>query len=399
MNKSFAAGALLAALIILSSLPQPAHARHVLDAGTNLSFWWTIYEENENGIRQMGSQDPAADVTSGFSIRQARVVLYYEDTDHNLGAMAQVRLEENVSILDFYGVWKPRHYFNLYVGQMKIPSTYEVLASDAELDFITRSSLSMDIADWALSRTPYQGYGAFKGIHCYNRDVGIGIKGSIGPRSDRRLVRYFLMVSNGLGAGIFIGGKEKKGFIYSNDFGDYFYGARLDVSPKKWLTLGGHYSYNRHDNMLFNDEKSVYDLNRYSWSADLRVKFPLVRITGMYGGGKVDEDFFDTGLDNMEYSGWEVKGFVTVWKEHLELGVRYDAYINENNENGDETQQNNWTFGINFMPISAIRIQTNYIIKKTESDYEPDFDDNIFFVNFQYRMAVRGILGGRSGSK
>jgi hypothetical protein len=267
---------------------------------------------------------------------------------------------------------------------MKTPSIYEAITPDAELDFISRSILSTNLPDWSLSRTPY--YSAFYGTRTSNRDMGIGIKGKTGYKEN---TSYFLMVGNGLGPNLFIGGKENKGYAFTNDFGDYFYGARVDISPVKRLTLGGHYSLNKHNNILFNDEKTVFDLNRYSWSADLHLNLWKAEFTTMYGAGKVKDEYFYTQAENLEYSGYELKLLLSLM-ESLQLGVRYDKYIYKFLKSGSYPDASNITFGTNFTPIQDIRIQLNYVIKKSGNEIEPDLGDNILFMNLQWAYGTIG---------
>ncbi len=359
-----------------------------LDMEGNMSLWWNIYEQNENGIMQARSQDPAADVVSGFNLKQGRISFNYEDTESSLGARLQIRLEERVSLLDGYGFWRPFQFFNLYLGQMKVPSTYESLTSDTELDFISGTTLSRNLTDWSLSRSPY--YSALYGSRSYNRDLGIGIKGAFGPMANPELISYFLMMGNGLGANLFIGGRESKEFMFSNNPGDYFYGARLDISPINCLTLGGHYSLNRHDNMLFNDEKTVFDLDRYSWSMDSRLEFSRVLLAVMYGTGKVDDNYFYTAQKDLSYSGYEVKCLIWLIHNLLQIGARYDTYTHKFLESGVSTDQNNLTIGINVTPTRSLRLQLNYIFKDTQSESEPDPGDNVLFLNIQYSFSIKG---------
>jgi hypothetical protein len=374
-------------VVLLMSLPDHSHAGR-LDIEGSMSLWWNIYEENENGIRQARTQKPAADVASGFNLKQGRVSLNYEDTKRPIGARIQIRLEERIAILDGYGIWRPTRFLHLYLGQMKVPSTYETLISDNDLDFISPSTLSKNLTDWSLSRAPY--YSAFYGSRSYNRDLGIGIKGGLGSASDADLVSYFLMAGNGLGANLFIGGRESKEFVFSNNFGDYFYGMRFDISPLRWFSLGGHYSRNRHDNMLYNDGKTVFDLDRYSWSTDLRLGIQRVQFIAMYGAGKVDDEYFYAESKSLEYSGYEARFLIWLMPERFQLGARYDTYTRRFLESGNLPDESNLTFGINFIPTHDIRLQLNYVLKKTEEDIEPDLDDNILFLNFQYSFNADG---------
>jgi len=47
--------------------------------------------------------------------------------------------------------------------------------------------------------------------------LGMGIKGQLWENK----ARCFAMIGNGLGANLYIGGKEHKQFIYANGFGEW----------------------------------------------------------------------------------------------------------------------------------------------------------------------------------
>jgi hypothetical protein len=344
----------------------------------NINVWWNVYEQNENGVQQSGTKDNAADVASGFNIKQAR--LTYDYNKSPFSARAQVRFEERVALLDCYISWQPCHLAQLYIGQMKVPSTYEALAPDKNLDFISRSSLSKVLTDWSLSRPPY--FSPFYGNRSDYRDMGIGIKGNLGIKTIPDLASYFLMVSNGLGANLSIGSNESKEFILSNNFGDFFYGARLELSPISLIKLGGHYSLNKHNNILYNDGKTILDFKRHSWSVDMSLELLFLRFVAMYGEGEVDDDYFQANVTNSNYSGWETKLLAEIIKNKLQLGVRFDRYTDKY-LNGFPIDQDNLTFGLNFLPTSNVRVQLNYIKKITDDVTQPDLNDDIVFFNFQ----------------
>jgi hypothetical protein len=136
--------------------------------------------------------------------------------------------------------------------------------------------------------------------------------------------------------------------------------------------------------MLFNDGKTVFDLDRYSWSIDSRLDLWRVQFVAMYGAGKVDDDYFYTAQEDLKYSGYEAKLLVWLIDNRLQFDVRYDTYTHKYLESGISTDQNNLTFGVNFMPVSGILIQLNYVFKKKENKIEPDLKDNILFLNCQY---------------
>lgn len=353
-----------------------------LSAEADVSFWWVIYEENENGILQEVSKDKAAQSASGFYLNRARIILYPSLPEYKLFSKLQVQLEGDVQLLDAWLSYRPISLVNIYVGQMKVPSTYEVATNEFDLDFITRSAFSRNVVNYSLLKTPYES--PFRGLNSHMRDLGIGIKGSWDAGQDRDVFRYFVMIGNGLGSNLNIGGSGNPGFMVGNKFGDYFYGIRAEALPFEWMTIGGHYNYNVHNNMLFNDKKTVYDIDRTSWSADCRLKLPWgFRATGMYGQGVIDDNWLRIDKKNYEYAGWEAKVFKEFFNDKLELGVRYDSYGYEINESGQTIDENDWTFGINYKPISFVRLQLNYMIKDTVHPYEKDLRDNVVFFNVE----------------
>lgn len=344
----------------------------------NINVWWNIYEQNENGVKQAGTKDDAADVTSGFNVKQARLTYDYNKNAFN--AKTQIRFEERVALLDCYISWQPSDLIQIYTGQMKVPSTYEALEPDERLDFITRSSLSKNLTDWSLSRPPY--YSPFYGNRSDYRDMGVAVKGGVSHKNTPDLFSYFLMIGNGLGANLAIGGQESKEYVLSNNFGDFFYGARLEFSPINLVKLGAHYSFNKHDNILYNDNRTALDFKRHSWSADACFKFSLLKLIAMYGEGEIDDDYFHADLTNLKYSGWETKLLADIIKDKLQLGVRFDRYT-EKYFNEVVIEYDDVTFGINYIPVSNVRIQLNYTTKTTDSNSEPETDNDILFLNFQ----------------
>lgn len=367
-------------ITVFFGITTATYAEPELEIQGELDFWFTLYEENENGILQSSTQDPAVDEVSGFNIKRGRLNFLFDEPDKNLGGKFQIRLEEKVDILDFYIHWYPKETFQLYLGQMKVPSTYEAMLANSDLDFISRSTLAGLLTDWSLSRTSY--YSSFYGNKSVYRDAGIGAKGSYKNENGHEYFKYFFMIGNGLGHSLYIGGNESKEFIFANEFGDYFYGLRLDCMPSENLAFGGHYTINNHNDTLFNDKKSVFDLKRNSHSIDVRYDVPDFRLAFMYGGGVIDDDFFHTGETNLDYSGWEAK-LVVPLNDTLEAGLRYDNYSYMAHGAENATNQNNITLGLNYQIEKNMRLQLNYLMKDTDDNLTPDLNDDILYFNFQ----------------
>lgn len=340
-------------------------------------LWWTAYEELQNGLRQAGSNDLAQQEVSGFSLRRARVSLQDTLAGGQARFKIEVLFEKSARLTDCFLAAQLADGMELLFGQMKIPSTYEVMAPTSRTDFIERASVSALSADWALSRTPF--ISTFMGNRAYLRDVGAAVVGRLGQ------VRYRAMVGNGLGANLFVGGQQNKEFIHTNGLWNWFYGLRLDAALRDWLAVGGHANLNRHDDMMFNDTRTVIDLHRRSWSADALVKLPRrTRLRGLYAGGVVDDDYYPDGKRNFEYAGYEVKALHWLQPEQLEIGLRFDRYEYEFSESGDRVVQDSWTAGANYYWGQEIKVQANYIWRQTDQQYEPDLDDDALLVNVQF---------------
>jgi hypothetical protein len=50
----------------------------------NISLWWDIYEQNENGVKQPRTGELAADIANGFALKKARATLKHENQDYHL---------------------------------------------------------------------------------------------------------------------------------------------------------------------------------------------------------------------------------------------------------------------------------------------------------------------------
>jgi hypothetical protein len=301
--------------------------------------------------------------------------------DGRFEGLVSLRLEERTDVIDFWGAYHAAPWASFYLGQMKIPSTAEVLTPDHLTDFIARATFNKRVGDYSLSATPFTS--PFLGVRTYNRDLGAAFKGVV-PGPDQPIFSYFLMVGNGLGGNTFIGGEESPEFIYTNDFGEYFYGVRLDGYLQDWLRIGGHYNINRHNKIIIQDKKTTADLERTSWSGDLTIKLPIgLRIEGFYGEGRI-EDFWYSQDSIFDYNGWGVWAVQSLFDDGLQFLVRYDTYDSENQDDFDHTAQNNWSFGINLRPSPWLRFQFNYVWKDTVNELVDDTKDDIIYVNVQY---------------
>jgi hypothetical protein len=395
----------------VASADSAAAAIHVgLEATT--SIWWTIREEVENGLRQSGSEDPADDVASGFNFRQGRLGLSFSSGSGALEALLRVRLEERTDLIDFWGLYRPVPSVALVAGQMKIPSTGEVLAADNRLDFITRTTFGRIVCDYALARTPY--ISPLMAVKSYDRDLGIAAR--LDWPAARPRARAFFMVGNGLGGNRYVGGEESPEFLFTNGIGEHHYGIRLEARLREraagldpgcegdatgtrrestsrlpWieeLALGAHGSLNRHEDVALDARGPVLDFDREARSVDLRASFAWgQRIEGFLGSGELDDNWGGARY-RFDYSGWGIWSLWAPGRGSWEIGLRHDRLESGYRQARESTVQRHWTVGANWRPRPPLRLQLNYVAKATAGVADPDRSDDIAYLNVQYTFAT-----------
>ena len=365
-----------------------------IDIGAYFQLWY-IYEKVENGKRQSVTEDKAVKEASGFSLHRARI--YLDTNSDKINGKMSVKLESGTpGLLDAYAYLTfIDEKLEFWAGQMKIPSTYEVATSSAELDFATRSRFSSEVTNWSLSKST-SSISPFTSVQTKLRDLGLGLKGEI------FYLKYFFMLGNGLGANLFIGGDENKEFVYTNSFGAYFYGVRLswdlikyfikdeqDGFPVNSFCLGGHYNRNKHNDILYRDTKTVLDIDRESWSVDMQIMIlNRIRLIGMYGKGVIKDDIDYNNETDYTYSGWELKGIVEILKDTLKAGFRFDSFTEKNSIfGGVEESTNAYTIGLEYISKLQLQLQLNYKWKCLDSDLNKDKDDDIFTIALQCDMS------------
>ncbi len=361
--------------------------------GGYVQVWYTVLEAVENGLRQPLTENEAAQQSSGFIVNRAR--LQINIGKKKLKGHFSIRFEGSPpGLLDaFFCYPLLGHRMELHAGQMKVPSTYEVALSAAELDFLTRSLFSQNIVDFSLCRTPTVSAPRFNSVRTYNRDLGVALKGQVPG------VSYFIMVGNRFGANRFIGGRENKQEIFTNGFGSYLYAARLVFRtfweeaqtngghPMLSFRAGTHVSWNNHPDIVLDDERTVLDIERLSWSADVQARVAdFFDLTAMYGECFVEDDFDNNGRTDYRYHGWELKAVVNLFSRALKLGFRYDLYSDEWHENGAEDLLHSYVMGITFDRRAYIKLQLNYKWKVLESPVDFDLDDNVLSLAAQVRF-------------
>jgi Phosphate-selective porin O and P len=361
-------------------------------------LWATIWEQMQDakGLFQRPSGDEAADAVSGFRLAKARLGIRLAHPPWNLSLHAQVKLDHDFALLDADLAWAPAPWFSLHAGQFKIPGTYEALLDDRRLDFIVRADITTALADFALSRSQHP-VSLLYGSSPLLRDLGVAAKGEVGGRS--LTGRYFLMVSNGLGANTYFGGLTSKEYFLTNR-AQFFYGGRLELTAASAVTLGAFGSYNRHDNIVFNSGRAVYDINRRMVGGDLRVAVPGtgLRLGMLGGGGRIYDDFNGDGKTDLRYSGWAASAvwdvfpalrLATSWAipqgHALELAGRFERFDQEVDESGLTSRRERTTVGVSYVAATYIKLQLEYILRRGDDPaaVAPNLANDAFLANLQ----------------
>jgi phosphate-selective porin OprO and OprP len=155
----------------------------------------------------------------GFDIRKARV-----DLTGNLTPFLSYRLltdfAEKPKIIDAYAEFKFNDYFNITLGQFKVPFSVENLTPDRKLDVIDFSQ----VVDALVFRSN-DVIGNQNG-----RDIGIQLGGALVKKGNSNLLEYRLGVFNGSGINIADTANKAKDIA-----------GRLIINPLKGLSIGTSY--------------------------------------------------------------------------------------------------------------------------------------------------------------
>jgi hypothetical protein len=385
------------ALAVVALLATPAGA-HRFDERVEVygysQVWLTLWEQMEDaeGLLQNPSRDEAANALSGLSLAKLRVGVRLAEPSWDLSLHVQARLDHEPALLDADAAWSPRPWFSLHVGQLKVPGTHEALTEDGRLDFILRSDITTALADYSLSKAEHRVsllYGSVSSL----RDLGIAAKGELGGGALR--ARYFVMVGNGLGANLYFGGNLRKEYFITNK-AQLYTGARVELEVDLLggvATLGAFASRNRHDNIVFNSGRVVYDLDRRMAGGDLRVAVPAIalRLHGLGGIGEIAEDFSGDGYEDLHYRGgalaavWDGGRFFLPEGHALELAARVERFEHEVDESGLTVRRDRATVGVTYTAPRVVRAQLDAIVTRTDDPgaVAGDLDDDVLLGSLQ----------------
>ena len=272
---------------------------------------------------------------NSFDVRRARLD-FRGDISEQFAYRLQIEFANNPKILDAYVNWKINSQLQLQTGQYKIPFSIENAYSPTNLEMIDNSLVIMALSN----------YSDVSGISANGRDVGLGFSGSFLRREGGfSIINYSLGLFNGSGINTPDNNKSK-------DFSGI-----LTVNPLKYLSVAG-YHYNGSAVIMGDNQERVrtgfgtkYDYNQWL----LRGEYIIA----------------ETG-DLKSEGAYAVLGYFVHPK--IQTLVKYD-YLKRDKSDSDIKQQN-YTAGINYLPVKNIRLQLNY-------SYKTSFEYNYNYISTQ----------------
>ena len=274
-------------------------------------------------LQQVGKID-------GFDIRRARL-----DLQGKLNPYFSYKLQADFAgspkLIDAYAEIKIKDYFNITVGESKIPFSYENLMSDSKLELADRALVVEALSS---HRTDVIG-GNQNG-----RDLGIQVGGDFVKYKNRYLFDYKLGLFNGAGININDNNNNKD------------IAGRLIAHPVIGLNIGGSF----YSGTAFYGTPTAgnHDRNRVGAEINYELKRFLVRseyITGKDGALKKE--------------GWYSQVGYFVIPTKLQFILRYDTY--DPNTAITKNITTNYVFGGAYNFNNWSRIQASFAVVKKES--------------------------------
>lgn len=299
-------------------------------------------------VRYQALEEPGK--IDGFDIRRARL-----DVKGNISPYWAYRVQFDLAgtpkLIDAYAELKLNDYFNVTIGQAKIPFSLENLSSSNKLELIDRSQA----VEALVAR------GKDVGGNQNGRDIGIQLGGTVLKLKDRPVIDYRLGIYNGSGINAADQNENKD------------YAARLILHPVAGLDISGAV-YNgsrfipevKSGTVVTAVSKNV-DRNRYGF--DLNYDLKNLAIRGEYIHGT--DDLVDR-------EGYYFQAGYYFFEKKVQLLAKYDFY------DADKAKVDNastWVvLGANYNFNPNVRLQANYTLKQEEGT---GIDNNYASIQFQ----------------
>ena len=316
----------------------------------SISGWMNIQYDYE---RQLQNDGVTLDEINTFNVRRARL-----DFKGNISKNLEFRVQADVAgspkLVDGFVKIKLQKYFNIQVGQFKIPFTFEN----------PQSPLTLEGVEYAQVISKLSGYSDMSGVKTYSggRDVGVMIYGNFfsfeHDGKEIPILTYKLGVFNGNG----MNNKD------ANTLKDI--AASIEVCPKvKGLMLAASYY---GGNYYLNDNEKNANRDRLTFGG----KYENGRLTvrSEYIVGKTEMSGND-GIYTLNSDGFYVAGgyWFNMKSQKIRPVARYD-FLRQDIEN-PKKNSTYYMVGLDWWPYNNLRLLVNYTLKD-----KPGYDNlgNLF---------------------
>ena len=316
----------------------------------SISGWMNIQYDYESQLQNDGV---TLDQINTFNVRRARL-----DFKGNISKNVEFRVQADVAgspkLVDGFVKIKLQKYFNIQVGQFKIPFTFEN----------PQSPLTLEGVEYAQVISKLSGYSDMSGVKTYSggRDVGVMIYGNFfsfeRDGKEIPILTYKLGVFNG-------NGMNNKDANLAKDIA-----ASIEVCPGvKGLMLAT--SYYGGNYYLNSDERNA---NRDRFTVGGKYENGRLTVRSEYIVGKTEMANND-GIYTLNSDGFYVAGgyWFNVKSQKIRPVARYD-FLRQDIEN-PEMNSPYYMVGIDWWPYNNLRLLVNYTVKD-----KPGYDNlgNLF---------------------
>ena len=283
----------------------------------------------------------------GFDIHRARL-----DITGNFTPCLSYRLQTDFAdkpkILDAYAEIKLNDFFNITLGQFRIPFSYENLIQVRKFDLIDFSQ----VVDALVARSK-DVIGNQNG-----RDIGIQLGGALLKKGANNIVEYRLGIFNGSGINVADTANEAKDIV-----------GRLIINPCKGLSVGASY-YNGWAKAIKPSSAFVGKSQpRNRFGMEINYTANRLSLRGEYIQGKDG---------NTNRAGWFALAEYYIIPQRLQLVGKYDTYDPDTSVGNNITT--NYVTGINYNFNPWSRIQAFYTFREEQGT---KINNNYFSIQYQ----------------
>lgn len=283
----------------------------------------------------------------GFDVRRARLDVSGKFTPF-LSYRLQTDFADKPKLMDAYAEIRLNDYFNITLGQFRVPFSVENLTPVRKLDIIDFSQVVDALV--------------FRGIDVIGnqngRDIGIQLGGALLKKGANNLLEYRIGVFNGSGINIADTANRAKDIA-----------SRLIINPLKGLSFGVSY-YNGWGKAI--KPSTGYDGKSQPHNRlGLEISYTSTRLSfrGEYIQGQ------DGDIDK---AGWYALAGYYIIPQKLQLVGKYDTYDRDISMNNNITT--NYVSGFNYNFNTWSRVQAFYTFREEQGI---KVDNNYFSIQYQ----------------